>query len=175
MDYFEFYGFPVSFQVDETALRRMYLEHSRKYHPDFHTWSDETEQARVLDLSTLNNEAFKTLSDPDKRIQYILKTRGLIEEGESQQALSQDFLMEMMDINEAMMELEFYFDAERLKRTRYAVEALDQTLQQDIRPILDTWTAEKGSEADLLRVRDYFFKKRYLLRIFENLSKFAAA
>ncbi len=175
MDYFEFYGLPVSFQLDEAAMRRMYLEHSRKYHPDFHTLSDETEQARVLDLSTLNNEAFKTLSDPDKRMQYILKIKGLIEEGESQQALSQDFLMEMMDINESMMELEFDFDAERLKGTRHAVEALDQSLLQEIQPVLDSWTEEKGSEADLLRVRDYFFKKRYLLRIFENLSKFAAA
>lgn len=175
MNYFEFYGLPISFRLDESALRRTYLERSRQYHPDFHTLADEAEQARVLDLSTLNNEAFKTLSDPDKRMQYVLKIRGLIEEGESQQALSQDFLMEMMDINESMMELEFDFDAERLKRTRHAVEALDQSLLQDIQSILDSWTAESGVEADLLRVRDYFFKKRYLLRIFENLSKFAAA
>jgi molecular chaperone HscB len=175
MDYFEFYGLPVSFQVDEAALRRIFLERSRKFHPDFHTQADETEQARVLDLSTINNEAFKTLSDPDKRMHYILKIKGLIEEGESQQALSQDFLMDMMDINEAMMDLEFDFDAERLQQTRHAVEALDQSLIQEIRPVLDAWTEEKGNEAELLRVRDYFFKKRYLLRIFENLSKFAAA
>ncbi len=71
LDYFEFYNFPRSFQVDEKVLRQLYLEHSRKYHPDFHTLSGEVEQARVLDLSTQNNEAFKTLSDPDKRIQYV--------------------------------------------------------------------------------------------------------
>ncbi len=175
MDYFEFYNFPRSFQVDEKVLRQLYLEHSRKYHPDFHTLSGEVEQARVLDLSTQNNEAFKTLSDPDKRIQYVLKIKGLIEEGEGQGALSQDFLMDMMDINEAMMELEMDFDAERLEATRRSVEALDQALRQDIQPVLDTWTEDNGSEADLLRVRDYFFKKRYLLRIFENLSKFAPA
>lgn len=175
MDYFEFYNFPRSFQVDEKVLRQLYLEHSRIYHPDFHTLSGEVEQARVLDLSTQNNEAFKTLSDPDKRIQYVLKIKGLIEEGEGQGALSQDFLMDMMDINEAMMELEMDFDAERLEATRRSVEALDQALRQDIQPVLDTWTEENGSEADLLRVRDYFFKKRYLLRIFENLSKFAPA
>jgi molecular chaperone HscB len=137
--------------------------------------SEEAEQARALDLSTLNNEAFKTLSDPDKRIQYILKINGLLEEGENQGALSQDFLMEMMDINEAMMDLEFDFDAERYKQARHAVEALDQTLRKEIQPVLDTWTAETGTPAELLQVREYFFKKRYLLRIFENLSKFAAA
>lgn len=175
MTYFEFYGLPVSFQLDTAALRRMYLENSRKYHPDFHTLSNESEQARVLELSTLNNEAFKTLSDPDKRMQYVLKIKGLIEEGASQQVLPQDFLMDMMDINESMMELEFDFDAERHRQTRQAVETLDQSLLQDIQGVLDTWTEETGSESDLVKVRDYFFKKRYLLRIFENLSKFAAA
>jgi molecular chaperone HscB len=175
MDYFEFYSLPVSFQLDEQALRRTFLERSRQYHPDFHTLSDEAEQARVLDLSTLNNEAFKTLSDPDKRMQYILKIKGLLEEGENQGALSQGFLMEMMDINEAMMELEFDFDAEKLRQTRQAVDTLDQTLRQEIQPTLDAWTDGKSAEADLQRVRDYFLKKRYLLRIFENLSKFAAA
>ena len=175
MDYFEFYNLPQSFQLDVAALRRTFLERSRQYHPDFHTLADDEEQARMLELSTLNNEAFRTLSDPDKRIQYLLKINGLLEEGENQQALSQDFLMEMMDINEAMMELEFDFDAERYKQTRHAVEALDQTLLQEIQPVLDTWTIENGTAADLVKVRDYFFKKRYLLRIFENLSKFAAA
>ena len=175
MNYFEFYNLPQSFQLDEAALRRTFLERSRQYHPDFHTLSDEAEQGRMLELSTINNEAFKTLSDLDKRIQYILKINGLLEEGENQGALSQDFLMEMMDINEAMMELEFDFDAERYKQARHAVEALDQTLLKEIQPVLNNWTAEAENPAELLQVREYFFKKRYLLRIFENLSKFAAA
>ena len=176
MDFFEFYNIPPSFQPDEALLRRTYLERSRQYHPDFHTLSDEAEQARMLELSTLNNEAFKTLSDPDKRMAYILKINGLLEEGESQGALPQSFLMDMMDINEAMMELEFDFDAERLQQTRQAVETLDQSMKQDIQPILDNWTPTSGNSAsDLKQVREYFFKKRYLLRIFENLSKFAAA
>lgn len=175
MNYFDFFHLPMSFQVDEQALRRMYLDNSRKYHPDFHTLSDTTAQAEMLDLSTQNNEAFKTLSNLDKRIGYVLKIKGLIEEGEGQGALSQDFLLEMMDINEAMMELEFDFDAEGLASTRRSVETLDQALLQDIQPVLEQWNETDGSEADLIRVRDYFFKKRYLLRIFENLSKFAPA
>ncbi|MBL7783090.1 MAG: Fe-S protein assembly co-chaperone HscB [Saprospiraceae bacterium] len=176
MDYFEFYGISPSFRPDEALLRRTYLERSRQYHPDFHTLSDDAEQARMLEMATLNNEAFKTLSDPDKRMAYILKINGLLEEGESQGALPQAFLMDMMDINEAMMELEFDFDAERLQQTQQAVETLDQSMKQDIQPVLDNWTPTAANAAsDLMRVREYFFKNRYLLRIFENLSKFAAA
>ena len=78
MTYFEFYDRPISFRVDEAALRRTFLQNSRRYHPDFHTLADEAQQAEMLDRSTLNNEAFKTLSDPDRRIRYVLELKGLL-------------------------------------------------------------------------------------------------
>ena len=81
--------------------------------------------------------------------------------------------MEMMDINESLMELEFDFDPERYEAALRSVGNLEQTLDRDIEPILNTWTDADGVQP-LAGVRDYFLKKRYLLRIRENLSKFAA-
>ena len=173
MSYFEFYDLPVSFRVDEAALRRTFLQNSRKYHPDFHTLADEAQQAEMLELSTFNNEAFKTLSDLDRRIQYVLERKGLLGDEHQQTALPQDFLMEMMDINESLMDLEFEPDSERHTQVLDAVKALKTNLLADVQPILDGYTAPGSSDDDLLAVRDYFLKKRYLLRILENLSKFA--
>jgi molecular chaperone HscB len=180
MNYFEFFGLPVSFRVDETALRRQYLQNSKKYHPDFHTLTSESEQAEMLERSTLNNEAFKTLSDFDLRVRYILEINGLLSssggkketEADEQPSLTQEFLMEMMDINESLMELEFDSDASRYALTLQAVENFEKELEEEIRPILDTWTEADGTEP-LYAVRDYFWKRKYLLRIRENLSKFA--
>lgn len=174
MNYFEFFGLPVSFHVDESALRRLFLQNSKKYHPDFHTLADEAEQTRALELSTLNNEAFKTLSNSDQRIRYILEMKGLLGEEGTHPQLPQEFLMEMMDINESLMELEFDSDAERYAATLRAVESFEKEILEEVQPILDTWTEAGGSEP-LHAVRDYFLKKRYLLRIRENLSKFAPA
>ena len=174
MNYFVFFDLPVSFRVDVPALRSVFLQNSKKYHPDFHTLSSESEQAKMLEMSTLNNEAFKTLSDLDERIHYILKINGLLGEEGNQPSLSQDFLMEMMDINEGLMELEFEPDAVRYGLILKAVENFEKELHEEICPILDTWTEADGTEP-LQSVRDYFFKKRYLLRIRENLSKFAPA
>jgi len=174
MNYFEFFGLPVSFRVDVSALRSVFLQNSKKYHPDFHTLSSESEQAKMLEMSTLNNEAFKTISDLDSRIHYILKIKGLLGEEGNQPPLSQDFLMEMMDINESLMELEFEPDAVRYGLVLQAVENFEKELHEEICPVLDTWTEADGIES-LQSVRDYFFKKRYLLRIRENLSKFAPA
>jgi len=175
MNHFEFYGLPVAFSVDESAVRRVYLLNSKKYHPDFHTLSDEPEQAQMLELSTCNNEAFKTLSDPDNRVRYVLELKGLLGQENENPSLPQDFLMGMMEINEALIELEFDFEVEGYHNILERVNKLETELETSIQPILSSWSETAGNDPDLEKVREYFFKKRYLLRIKENLSKFAPA
>ncbi|MBN8677356.1 MAG: hypothetical protein J0M29_03980 [Chitinophagales bacterium] len=175
MNHFAFYGIPMAFRVDEDAVRRHYLQNSRKFHPDFHTLADDDAQAQALELATRNNEAFKVLSDPDARIRYILQEKGLLGTEAESGTLPQDFLMDMMDINEAIMELEFDFQQEAYESALKSLENLEKTLESGIKPILDSWTEETGTEQDLSRVRDFFYKNRYLLRTKENLSKFAPA
>lgn len=172
MNYFEFYDIPLNFLVDEPALRHIYYRNSKKYHPDFHTLSGEAQQAEMLQLSTLNNEAFQTLADPDRRIRYILELHGLLQ-NEGNPEMPRAFLLDMMDINEALMELEFDFDPARFEATSQAVQSLEDALYQEVKPILENYTPETGAPEDLKKVLEYFLKKRYLLRIKENLSKFA--
>lgn len=173
MDYFEFYGIPVSFQVDEPALRRIFYRNSKKFHPDFHTLANEQQQAEMLEKASQNNEAYQTLSDPDRRIRYVLQLKGLLEE-ESKHNIPQAFLMDVMDINEGLMELELDFDETRYNETLREVEDIENKLLKDIRPVLEKYTDGKSPELDLKAVLEYYLKKRYLLRIRENLSKFAA-
>lgn len=173
MNYFEFFGLPVSFRPDEAALRRIYLENSKAFHPDYHTLSDAGQQADMLEQSTRNNEAFRTLSDPDRRIRYVLEIKGLLGEEGTAPALPQDFLLDVMDLNEALMDLEMDFDAAKYALAQQQVEQLEQRLDQDAAPLLDAYTDPAGDDS-LPAVRDYFLKKRYLLRIRENLAKFAA-
>ncbi len=176
MNYFEFYGIPLSFRPDEAQLRRIYYQNSKKYHPDFHTQSSAETQEEAMRLSALNNEAFLTLSDPDRRMRYILQIKGLLSEGEGQPPqVPQDFLLDMMDINEALMELELDYDTERFQQVAQTIAQLEQSLDEAIQPILERYTDDSPhSQDDLRLVRDYFLKKRYLLRTREKLSTFAA-
>jgi len=174
MNYFEFFGIPVSFRVDEAQLRRLFYQNSKKYHPDFHSLASADTQEEMLRLSTLNNEAFQTLSDPDRRMRYLLEIKGLLQE-EGQQQVPQDFLAEMMDINEVLLELELDYDPERFEQTAQAIAQLERALDEAIEPVLERYADDaEHSREDLLRVRDYFLKKRYLLRVREKLSTFAA-
>ena len=171
MHYFEFYNLPIQFELDEAALRRQFLQLSKKYHPDFYTLESEEKQAEVLEWSTLNNEAYKVLKDPDKRLQYILRLKGLIEEGKGQ--LPQSFLMEMMDFNEAVMELQFDYDIERYQQLVVQLDALRSDLRGTVAPLLAAYDDSSPQNAQLESIRDYYYKNNYLLRLTDNLNKVA--
>ena len=172
MNYFEFFELPVSPNIDEEALKRRFIVNSKKYHPDFYTLSGPDEQDEALERSTLNNQAFRVLSDPDQRLRYLLELRGaLAEEGQNQ--VPQDFLMEMMEINEALMELEFEDDPNIRQKVEGLVDQLEMDLHGTIQPVLDRYEDKTAGEAELSALRDYYLKRRYVLRIRENLSNFA--
>ena len=172
MNYFEFYNIPISFQLDQAELKRIFYANSKKYHPDFYTLESEEKQAEILELSTLNNQAYKTLSDFDKRMKYILDLKEILAE-EGQNQLPQSFLMEMMDINEVLMELEFDFDAQKFEQAETELKALETSLFKSIESIVESYDDNNSSDKELLAIKEYYLKKRYLLRIRENLSKFA--
>lgn len=173
MSYFDLYDIPVSFNVNKAALKKKYYELSRKLHPDFYTQESEDKQAEILELSSKNNEAYKVLRDFDKRMKYILDMKGVIQE-EGKNTVPQMFLMEMMDINEALMELEFDFDKSAYEKVKADLKAMNDNLLVEVQPILDNYNDESTTERELIEIKNYYFKRKYLLRIQDNLSKFAS-
>lgn len=173
MNYFEFYDIPISFLVDEAALKKQFYANSKKYHPDFHTLESEEKQAEILELSTLNNTAYKTLLNFDKRMQYVLQLMNALEE-EGQNKIPQAFLMEMMDLNENLMELEFDYDPAKHQQIQAELAQLEGQLKETVQPQLENFDPKESDSVELSAIKDYYLKKRYLLRIRENLSKFAS-
>jgi molecular chaperone HscB len=173
--HFEFYGIPISFHPDEAEVKRIFYANSKKFHPDFHTLATDAEQEQVLEMASRNNEAFKILSDPDKRMRYILEINQLLGDESSNPTLPQAFLMEMMDINESLMELEFDFDPAKYQTIINELDSYTQQLEKSVEPYLSRSLQEADSKDTLIFVKNFYLKKRYLLRIKENLRKFASA
>src|ERR1700761_590522 len=128
MNYFEFYGLHESFTLDEAIIKKKFYQLSKQYHPDFYANEDDAKQQEILQLSTLNNKAYQTLSDPYKRLEYILKLHDLLNEGAKPQ-LPANFLMEMMDINERLMEVD---DATELGHITGEVLAIEDDINQTL-------------------------------------------
>ncbi len=175
MDYFEFYDLPVLFHVNEGDVKKKFYELSKKYHPDFFANESEEKQQEILELSTLNNKAFQVLSNPLKRIEYILSLNYLMAEGDKY-SLPQDFLMEMMDVNEALMEQEFEPDAGALENINTQVDEIEKSLFDELKQYTDAFDHEPEGkhESTLLKIKDIWYRQKYLLRIRESLNRFAA-
>ena len=173
MTYFEFYGLPQTLNLDEGQLRRLFYQKSKEHHPDVHTLADEDTQARNLDMASFNNDAYRTLSNPTLRLKYVLQLHGLLGDEKQQHKLPADFLMEMMELNETLAELEFEPDAGKYDKVVRDVDKLEQSLDNQANPLAQQWSMETNQPGDLEKLQEYFLKKRYLLRIRENLSKFA--
>jgi molecular chaperone HscB len=175
VNYFELYELPVSFGIDEGALKRKFYELSKKFHPDFHVSESPEEQERVLELSTLNNKAYQVLTDPLKRIEYVLGLNDLLTEGEKYQ-LPQSFLMEMMDVNEAIMEQEFEPDAAALEQIKAEVGQIEARQFDELKKNTDAFDSEAQEDRTelLLKIKDIWYRQKYLLRIRESLNRFAS-
>ena len=174
-DYFAFYGLPESFRPDEAALKRLYYAKSRETHPDFHATTSPENQAEMLRQATLNTDAYRTLADADQRMAYLLRQNGLLEEGKQEQ-LPPDFLMDMMDLHEELMELEMNADPAGIAKVAAEVTTLADTLDAGIEPVLAGYEQLPADHrpAALQQIRTYYLKKRYLLRIQQQLATFAA-
>jgi DnaJ-domain-containing proteins 1 len=169
MDYFDFYEIAPSFQIDEGALKKLFLQKSREYHPDFFTMASEEKKNEILLLSSKNNEAYKILSNLDRRMKYILDEKNVLK-GEGQDKLDQVFLMDMMDINESIMELQFDPDANAKAKINEQVGEIESNLFQSIQALL-TQDFNSLSEDNFNTFKQYYLKKKYLKRLLEQLDK----
>ena len=169
MNYFELFGIPIGFEIDQALLRRKYYELSKQFHPDKFTLQSEEEQIHALQKSTEVNLAYKILKDSQSRVKYILEYLG-VEFEEGNEKVSQDFLLEMMDINEALMELKFDPDPEKKNTVLQSIDAIKTSLSDEIVTVTQKIDFNNPSESELAQIKAYYLKSQYLRRLAQHLD-----
>ncbi|MCW3080799.1 iron-sulfur cluster co-chaperone HscB C-terminal domain-containing protein [Segetibacter sp.] len=170
MNHFELFKIPITLTPNMGQLKPKFYELSRKFHPDFFTNETEGEQSEALEVSSQINKAFKVFQNKDETIKYVLQLKGLLEE-EEKYNLQPDFLMEMMDLNEQMMEATMQGDEEATGKLKTTVAEAEAEIYEPVKEIIEEYEEGKTTTEELLRVKEYYYKKKYLNRILATMQR----
>ena len=165
MNYFELFQMPVSLIVDQNKLSSQYAALQKKYDPDLFANADNHEQTEALEKSGMLNKGFNILKDPDNIIKYVLELKGLLKEDEKYE-LPPDFLTEMMELNEGLMD----GDILNIEEVETKIFQLQKSLYHEVQHIIEGFSDDTIIVGQLLQVKDYYYKKKYLKRILERLE-----
>ncbi len=169
MNYFELFELPVTLKVNTAALSRKFFELSKEYHPDYFINEEGQAQAEALEKSAQLNKAWKTFQNPDETIKYVLQLKGLLEEEEKYE-LPPDFLMEVLEINEQLMDVDEPAVKADLEST---IQQLQNEIYEPVKEMVENYKEGTVTEKELLQVKAYYYKKKYLDRIRRQLAGMA--
>ncbi len=169
MNYFELYNIPISLNPDVQEVKRKFYELSRKYHPDFFTNETNEEQQFALEQSALINKAFKVFNNESDTIKYVLQLKNLIED-EEKYKLSPDFLMNVMELNEQILDAKMEEDATTINQVKNQINNLQNEIYEPIKGIMENYQEGITTQEELLQVKEYYFRKKYLNRILAGLD-----
>ena len=124
---FQFFGFPRKLNLDTAALEKEFYALSRRLHPDMFAQAESQERAWSLEQSSQLNDAYRTLKDPIKRTEYLLRLEGVELEEQSKQATEKaratgELKKQVVppDLLEEVFELNMQLEELRMHRRRWA-------------------------------------------------------
>jgi molecular chaperone HscB len=169
-NYFEFLGLPLSYTVDQTELTRRYRELQRELHPDRYAHLSEREQRMAVQYTAYLNEAYSSLKSPLGRAQYLLSLQGVDTLSESRVQLDPMFLMEQMELREALEEAQEASDPEE------ALEELEGQAQATVTSLADEfallWPALQSSEeADFTEAEKLVRKLQFAVKFHKEIER----
>lgn len=110
-NFFEIFDLPATFDIDTVALAERYRDLQRSVHPDRFASAPDRERREAVQRAANINEAFQTLKSPLQRARYILLLKGISFDDEKDTTYDSAFLMEQIELREALAEVKHNPDA----------------------------------------------------------------
>lgn len=103
--HFELFELPVAFDIDLQDLSQRYRDLQRVVHPDKFVNASDRERLLSVEKAAMINEAYQILKFPQRRARYMLELQSVSFDDEKDTALDPGFLMEQIELREALSEL----------------------------------------------------------------------
>ncbi len=191
-DYFSVFGLEPRLHLDLDILEREFHRLSRKLHPDRFARAGENEKQWSLADTALLNDAYRTLKDPLRRTQYLLKLHGaeIGEEhaGRDPQKDAKDPVRVLPDLLEEVFDLNMQLEELRTERkagaadpqltvaleaARSKFEGLLKVVDDDLHAQWRVWDAGSESErrAAQNRMVALLDQRRYLSHLLRDVTE----
>jgi molecular chaperone HscB len=178
VDYFTFFGLPRKLQIDGSQLEKEFYALNRKLHPDVYASAPAQERAWSLEQSSLLNDAYRTLKDPIRRTEYLLRLEGVELEEQSKaatekaratgkikkQVVPPDLLEEVFEMNMQLEELRAQKKLgeddpallEELGKAKLSLEEKSEGMMAELQTYWKDWDrgVDSGTEGSLRKTRD---------------------
>jgi len=152
--HFELFGLAPAFGLETEALERSYREIQSQIHPDRFAHAGDAERRASLQWTTRVNEAYRTLKDPVQRAKHVLELHGVDVAFETNTAMPPEFLMQQMELREALEEAK---DAAQLDDLRKQLRSSRASLESEIAEAIDAKKDYAGA-AGLVRKLQFLDK-----------------
>lgn len=168
IDYFNVFGLPRKLKLDGASLERDFYRLSRRLHPDVYAQGTPQEQEWSLANSSLLNDAYRTLKDPVRRTEYLLKLEGIVTADQGgrtpTETVPADLLEEVFELNmqldEMQMNRNLGEDDPQLQKDLTAAKTnFDQQLEATNASLSNLWerwdaAVDEGDEFKKLAVKE---------------------
>ena len=156
-NHFELFGLSAAFGLETEALEHSYREIQSRVHPDRFAHAGDAERRASLQWTTRVNEAYRTLKDPVQRAKHLLELHGVDVAFETNTAMPADFLMQQMELREALESAMLAKDASLLDALRAELTQSRRALEEHVGEAIDARKDYRGA-AELVRKLQFLDK-----------------
>ena len=135
--FFELFGLTPAFALDAEALEASYREIQSRVHPDRFAHAGDAERRASLQWTTRVNEAFQVLKNPVSRAAHLLELQGVDVAFETNTAMPQQFLMQQMELREALESAVASKDPAQLSKIQAGLERDKASLEKQLAERID--------------------------------------
>lgn len=177
-DHWAVLGLDRRLALDRSDLQQRFHRLSRRLHPDYFRLRCPEEQSVSLEASAAVNTAYRVLRDPVERVEHLLDLEGMGIGAAGQAKPPADLFEEILELQEARMELQAAGADEaaalraRLEEARTGLEARRDRAESELTGCFPEWDA--GDEATrrrvLGRMREILATRAYLRTVLRDLD-----
>jgi len=168
MQFYDALGLAPKLALDSETLKKHFYERSRQWHPDRFSRASAEEQQKSLEMTSVLNDAFRTLRDPVARAEYFLEERGI----KAAKHVPPELLEEVFEMNIALEELRAGDESARpqLTEARERFHHMRDEIDHGLAVLFGRYDEAQDS-SHLLAIRSVLDRRQYIANLIRDVEK----